>query len=180
VEASIGSEVYLRDPWGNDTLIQGGNDYLIQFWESEADSSAFVPNRANQYLQSGWVHALDTVRIQVSYNPVIFDFFDEEFSVEIIEGDSVEIEYLLNGIDLLEEGLVTSVVIGDKEQLFVYPNPASEIVKFSTGDVTLYDTQGLIVETCTNCSTLDVGHLSSGVYFLRIAGKGSPVRLVVQ
>jgi hypothetical protein len=180
VEASIGSEVYFRDPWGNDTLIQGGDLYMINFWESEADSSAFVPNRVNQYLQQGWIHAMDTVRIHVSYNPVIFNFLRGDLSIEIIEGDTLDIEYLVNGVNLLVDDLVTSITSGEQESFLVYPNPTSGAVSFPMGDATLYDLQGRIIKICTECNSFDVSNLSSGVYVLRHAGYRSPVRLVVQ
>lgn len=181
VDAAVGSQVYLIDQWGNDTLIQGGNLYMINFWESEADSSAFVLNKVNQYLQQGWIYAVDTVRIHVSYNPVIFNFLRGDLNLEIIEGDTLDVEYLVNGVNLLAGNIVTSVADAHESLFVVYPNPTSGMVNFPMGEeVTLYDTQGRIIETCTKCNSLDTGYLSLGIYILYHSEYKSPVRLVIQ
>ncbi len=161
VKASPQSQVYLTDPYGNDTLILGGNPYEVPFWGT-GDSSLFIPFKINHYLQEGWIHALDTIRIDVSWNPAIFNFLHG--TLELETDYPLEVEYFVNGIDILDE----TVVSVDQEEniLKVYPNPTGEVVYFPFGDVTLFDMMGQVVSSCTSCDHLLVNGYPKGLYLL--------------
>ncbi len=74
---------------------------------------------------------------------------------------------------------VTSVAESSEEVVQVYPNPATDLLTFSVGDtpqckpwsVTVIDLMGRVVITESVSAaemSLDVSHLSSGVYFIRM------------
>jgi len=64
--------------------------------------------------------------------------------------------------------------------LRIYPNPTKGQLKIDNGELTIenieiYDVVGKMVLSCRdvarNVSTIDVSHLASGMYFLKIDGK---------
>lgn len=174
VEVQPGSEVYLTDAYGNDTLIVEGNGYEVEFWEGENNSSNFISNKANQYLQQGWIHAIDTVRIRVSWNPVIFNFLHGTLDLET-NHQTLSVEYLING-----ENILDPLIVGMDEQkiLNVYPNPTSDEINFPQGNVILHNMYGQNVAHCSQCSSLSVDDLSSGMYILNHT-RGN-TRIVIQ
>jgi hypothetical protein len=173
VEASPGSEVYLTDVYGNDTLIVGGAPYEVPFWESENSFSNFIPNKSNHYLQQGWIHATDTVRIRISWNPAIFNFLHG--TLELETNQPLDVVYLVNGTNILDS---LTVNVDEKKILNVYPNPVSDRVNFPSGDVTLYDMYGCIVSACSNCTSLSVAGFSKGLYILNHTSGNA--RIVIQ
>jgi hypothetical protein len=71
-------------------------------------------------------------------------------------------------------------ILNEKVLTSIWPKITSSIIKVShsdkeTYDLAIFDSSGKVVMSCNrfiNNSTLDVTHLSSGVYFIRIVSEG--------
>jgi hypothetical protein len=159
IEASLGSEIYLADGYGNDTLVIGGFPYEADLWL--LGDEEIVPNNANHYLQQGWVSAADTLRIKVSLNPVISNFLHG--TLELETDQPLDVECWINGTSVFDTLIVN---VDEKKILSVYPNPVTSEINFPSGDVILYDMYGRIVSTCSNCASLSVAGFSKGLYIL--------------
>ncbi len=80
-----------------------------------------------------------------------------------------------------EEGVVLPIPQNnyDRPDFRIYPNPASSIVHFTTGDypgqiqtIELFDMQGRKVaniQPLQSTATLDISHLPDGVYIIRVS-----------
>ena len=69
---------------------------------------------------------------------------------------------------------------GRSMRVNLWPNPASELVRFAHGDVlperlVIYDTMGRVVYEGAWIAELDVSNLSGGIYFVRATGGGESV-----
>ncbi len=166
VECSIGSQLYLSGQSNNDTLITGTEIYQVDFWELYEDTSKIIPNNANHYLQSGWIYATDTVRIDVSWNPAIFNFLHGTMDIAYMQGDSLERLYTINGQPL--DMIVNSFAHENYNEccLQVYPNPAHESIWFNMGNIEIFNLNGRKITSCMNCETLSISKLSAGKYIL--------------
>jgi hypothetical protein len=169
-------EVCLWDTPGDDTTFT--ESYEVPFW-SAGDESLDVSYKANHYLQRGYVNAVDTVRFQISWNPVIFNFLHGELTIQSDQLDQLEVSYLINGQDFLQ-GEVVSVQDQGVEPLEVYPNPVSrnDLLHFPLDTYTLYNSLGMRVKTCNACSSLVLDGLNSGNYIL--VGSQNTSRVVIQ
>jgi len=168
IESGTGSEIYLQDEFGNDTLIIGSNEYEVEFWRrdmSEFVSDFSVSNKVNQYLQRGWVNALDTVRIHVSWNPAMFNFLHGALRIDA--SGPLEIDYIVNGVNRLHDDMVVGIGSLDGE-INVYPNPAEDHINFPMGDATLFDMTGRRVSSCSTCIRISLpSSINAGMYVLR-------------
>jgi|SRR5690554_5789895 len=106
----------------------------------------------------------------------------------------VNVQELNAGNIYLSEGFINSNLGGTlsisevnpiDNQLLLYPNPAQEVFYVSSSEpitqVMLYDVSGKEIAK-TNAAQMSVGHLSVGVYFVRISTKTNHTvkRLVVK
>ena len=66
---------------------------------------------------------------------------------------------------------VEDVITDKNTSISIYPNPATDYINVSTDEVNeinVYSLTGAIVARSTNSTTVDVSHLSTGNYIVRI------------
>ncbi|MFZ4796248.1 MAG: ice-binding family protein [Bacteroidia bacterium] len=78
-------------------------------------------------------------------------------------------------LQLLNTGTAITETYKRQEKLFVYPNPATNILNISVSnmtaieDINIYDTSGkLIISSQTNNNQIDISKLTNGVYMIEV------------
>lgn len=161
----ISGQVLLQDSYGNDTLIQALQPYNVQFWE--ADTGNIVPNKANHYLDQGWISSNDTVKIKVSWNPILYPFLHGKLDIDYQGSDTLKHQYLINGA--VFNPVLTVNNDNDLGDITIYPNPTTGNIFISqVSDVKIFSLLGEELVSKKQASWVDISPLSSGTYIFQI------------
>lgn len=96
IVGGIHDTLYLKDSFGNDTIITGKTNFQIAV--SGFDKEVEIQNNALYYLQSGYAHVTDSMKIDVSWNPAVFNFLHGTLTIdELGDPDTLQFKYWVNG-----------------------------------------------------------------------------------
>lgn len=191
--------------------IEGG-DLWVGYWvSSSADMhtpgvDAGPANENGDWMSSGpgWDHLsgnpdLDynwNIRANLTGTPITQWLSATPMSGSIVNGESLDIDLMINATGLVEDTYVSNLLIrnndpvneevavevtlgvltgvneiGEKEYVAVYPNPATSMINIKSNgnvaSVTLVNTIGQIVYTGTT-NTIDVSNYERGIYFVTV------------
>jgi hypothetical protein len=165
VELASG-QVLLQDSYGNDTLIQ--QSYEVDFWEPYTDTSRLIPSKANHYLDHGVINSSDTVKIKVSWNPVLFPFVHSELNIDYQGGaDTLSHHYLINGVGFND--IVLSQHNPLVSNISIYPNPTTgDLFLSEKSDVKIFSLLGEELVSKRQTFFVDTAHLPSGTYIIQL------------
>jgi hypothetical protein len=160
-------QMLLQDSYGNDTLIQALQPYEVAFWE--ADTGNIVPNKANHYLNEGWINSNDTVKIKVSWNPILYPFVHGELNIEYQSGDTLKHQYLINGVEFDPTLTVNNNIKSLSDNITLYPNPTTGNIFISQmSDIKIFSLLGEELVSKKQVSSVDMSDLSSGTYIVQL------------
>lgn len=144
--------------------------YKVQFLRGNSvyvtyPGSALAPNQSINYTAN--------IPVEISYTDIQAKVI---FSKD--EDESNNSSNVLTPMAGNKQGITDGVDEVETPQITVYPNPASNMINIAGADVRkaeLYNAAGLMV-TCGNSQTLNVKHLPTGIYYLRITDASGSVQ----
>ena len=152
--------------------------YNLHFWirvcliDAENDKRVISSSKENQPLSGYRIYRDGELVQEIPYSFVTY-FTDTEFA------RGTDVEYCVTAVYGEEESesvcaTATITGVGEAEAedgVTVFPNPTYSLVRIegaTVAEVQVYNAIGQLVKTIQNSNEIDMGHLSDGVYLLRI------------
>ena len=166
-----------RLPNGNTLICDGNSGYFLEIDPSNTIVWEYVnPDTSDGILSQGEIPSLNNYTFRARKFPIDFPAF---FGRDLTPGDPIELNPDLSECNILN----TPEFVLDA--LSIYPNPASNFLNINTNNVIdkveFYDIVGKLVLNSKYTNTIDIAHLSDGLYLVRIySGNQSITKKIIK